>query len=120
MQWIWSNQDSEFPKNKSPLIYQYRPSRNDPGKNGRSASSISVNLVEFQDGREILFALATNNRDMGRTTKAMNWAEKLVALNPADPFAQHLLQSLGIGDCDQANCVTRQHSFQGGQPGTFS
>ena len=48
--------------------------------------------------RDILFALATINRDMGRTTKAVNWAKKLVALNPGDPGAQRLLQALGAAD----------------------
>jgi tetratricopeptide (TPR) repeat protein len=48
--------------------------------------------------RDILLALATINRDLGRMADAVTWAEKLVELNPSETGAQQLLRSLTTGN----------------------
>ena len=78
--------------------YVYGVALNSTGQAVAGVSVLEASHSLHPNDREILFALATINRDMGRTTKAMNWAEKLMALNPADPGAQQLLQSLGTED----------------------
>ena len=44
--------------------------------------------------REVLFALATINRDRGNVQRAISWTEKLLELNPADQAARQLLNRL--------------------------
>lgn len=45
--------------------------------------------------RELLWALATFERDRGHTAAARDWANRMLALNPADEAANQLLESLG-------------------------
>lgn len=64
---------------------------------GRAEIGISVLTKTHKlhpGNRDILFALSTINRDMGRTEKAVSWARKLLTLNSAVRGAQQLLQSL--------------------------
>lgn len=75
--------------------YVYGVALNSAGQVEASISVLGKAHDLHPNNREILFALATINRDMGRTAQAMNWAEKLLALNPADPGTRQLLQSLG-------------------------
>jgi Flp pilus assembly protein TadD len=44
--------------------------------------------------RELLYALATMNRDAGRLPAARGYAEKLTALAPDDPGARNLHDQL--------------------------
>ncbi len=76
--------------------YVYGVALNSMGQAETSISVLKKAHDRHPEQREILLALATINRDMGHKDKAVDWAEKLLALNPADPGAQQLLQSLVI------------------------
>jgi len=67
--------------------------------NSAGQSQDAVNTLEAAHQRhpgnaEILFALATINRDMGQKSTAREWAGKLLALDPGNEQARSLLDSL--------------------------
>jgi predicted CXXCH cytochrome family protein len=65
---------------------------------GRSEDAITVleaNHGRHPTDRDTLFALATIHRDRGQVDAARRWADRLLSLNPADPGAQRLRESLG-------------------------
>ena len=65
---------------------------------GRSEEAITVleaNHGRHPTDRDTLFALATIHRDRGQVDAARRWADRLLSLNPADPGAQRLRESLG-------------------------
>ena len=50
--------------------------------------------ARFPGHREILFALATIDRQRGARAEALAWARRLMTLTPSDPAAQRLLADL--------------------------
>lgn len=44
--------------------------------------------------QEIIFMLASINRDLGRNEKAMEWAQKLLEINPTDQNAKQFIEML--------------------------
>jgi Flp pilus assembly protein TadD len=66
---------------------------------GQSAQAVAV-LTQAQqrhpNDAELMFALATIERDRGQTAQAVAWAQRMLARNPTDTRAQQLLQALGV------------------------
>jgi Flp pilus assembly protein TadD len=74
--------------------YVHGVALNSTGKPEQSISVLEQAHLLHPNDPEILFALATINRDLGRKDIARNWANKLSALNPGNEGVQQLLQSL--------------------------
>ena len=75
--------------------YVYGIALNSTGKPAEAVSVLETAHASHPNNREILFALATLERDRGNRDKALRWTEELLRLNPADTQAEQLLQQLG-------------------------
>ncbi len=63
------------------------------GRSAAIAILTQAHTIHPRD-RDILLALATMSRDVGRADEAVAWAEKLVEIAPGDPNARRLLEEL--------------------------
>ena len=69
--------------------------RNSIGDHEGALSILEESLARNPSSPDVLWALATINRDVGRTREALLYAETLVNLYPENPQFVQLLQSLG-------------------------
>lgn len=76
--------------------YVYGIALNSTGRAEAGISALEQAHGLHPNNRDILFALATINRDMGQASTSAMWAEKLRVLYPEDPVVQQLLQSLDV------------------------
>jgi len=71
-----------------------RPARSDTGRAGEAITVLEGALRQRPANREILAALATYLGERGDAKRALAYAEKLAALDPADAAAQRLVETL--------------------------
>ena len=64
------------------------------GRSDEAIRRLQQLVKRWPDNREMLFALATMQRDAGQRAAARSTAESLLAAHPDDPSAQALLQEL--------------------------
>ena len=64
------------------------------GKPGAALTIFEAALARRPADRELLIALATTNRDLGRLDRARAYARRLVEAAPGDPGAKQLLEQL--------------------------
>jgi Flp pilus assembly protein TadD len=76
------------------FAYVYGIALNSSGRSEDGLAVLETAHLANPGDRDIIFALVTMNRDLKRIELAVTWAQKLVALNPSDPSAVQLLQSL--------------------------
>jgi Flp pilus assembly protein TadD len=74
--------------------YVYAVALHSTGSPRRAIAALQQALTRSPHDRDILLALATFHRDLGDVDAAIGFAERLVAVVPHDPGAQHLLQQL--------------------------
>jgi len=74
--------------------YVYGVALNSTGQANAGITVLEKAHELHPNDRDILLALTTINRDLGKTDAAISWAEKLLAFSPADNGTQQLLQSL--------------------------
>jgi len=75
-------------------IYVYGVALNSTGKPTEALQALEKGFETHPGNREIIFMLASINRDIGQKEKAMEWAQKLLVLNPADQNALQFIEML--------------------------
>jgi len=70
---------------------------NSLGRPAEAVEALEAAQARHPFDRDLLFALATIERDRGNRDDARRWARRLAELNPADPGANRLLEELGDG-----------------------
>lgn len=78
----------------SRFNYVYALALNSGGKPDQAIDVLNRALVTSPENRDLLTALATINRDIGKLAKAKYFARRLVEVFPSDARAKQLLQSL--------------------------
>ncbi|MFO1128651.1 MAG: cytochrome c3 family protein [Rhodospirillales bacterium] len=74
--------------------YVYAIALNAADRRDEAIAALEANHARHPGDRDTLYALVTINRDAGRTTAAVTWAEKLAAVDPsARPLVDQLRQS---------------------------
>ena len=68
---------------------------NSTGQSDAAIATLEAVHERHPNDRDVLFALATMERDRGNRVRAIEWTNALLRLNPADPQAEQLLQQLG-------------------------
>jgi len=76
------------------FAYVWGVALNSAGRPGEAVATLQAAQRLHPNNREMLWALATIERDRGEYARALEWAEKLLALNPTDRQADSLAQSL--------------------------
>ena len=74
--------------------YAYGIALNSQARAREAVQVMTQALERDNQNRDLLFALATINRDLGKLVEARNFAQRLVAAFPEDAGAQQLLRSL--------------------------
>ena len=74
--------------------YAYGIALNSQGRAREAVQVMTQALERDNQNRDLLFALATINRDLGKLVEARNFAQRLVTAFPEDAGAQQLLRSL--------------------------
>jgi cytochrome c-type biogenesis protein CcmH/NrfG len=74
--------------------YAYGIALNSQGRAREAVQVMTQALQRDSQNRDLLFALATINRDLGKLADASDFAQRLVMAFPEDAGAQQLLQSL--------------------------
>ena len=74
--------------------YVYGVALNSTGQAEQALIVLEETHLRHPTERNVLFALATINRDMGNRTEAIKWGEKLLEQNPGDESVHQLLKSL--------------------------
>jgi tetratricopeptide (TPR) repeat protein len=68
--------------------------QNSTGDAAGAVKTLETVQQQHPNNRDVLFALATIERDRGELKSARGWTEKMLELNPADPGAEQLRQEL--------------------------
>ena len=76
------------------FAYVYAVALHDTGKAGEAITVLEGALRQRPGNREILAALASYLGERGDAKRALEYAERLVALDPTDPAAQKLVETL--------------------------
>jgi len=74
--------------------YAYGIALNSQARAREAVQVMTQALERDNQNRDLLFALATINRDLGKLVEARNFAQRLVTAFPEDAGAQQLLRSL--------------------------
>ena len=78
----------------SRYSYVYGIALNGQGRSKEAVQVMSRALMGDRNDRDLLFALATINRDLGRLEDARGFAQRLVLAFPEDTAAAQLKRSL--------------------------
>ena len=76
------------------FTYAYAVALHSSGKVDEAVAALERALARDPGDRDVLFALATFQRDAGRIGKALRYAEQLRLRHPDDPDAEALVSSL--------------------------
>ncbi len=74
--------------------YVYGVALNSTGKTQIALDALTAAYLLHPRNQEIIFMLASINRDLGNTTEAIAWTNKLLEINPADQSAIKFKQAL--------------------------
>lgn len=74
--------------------YVHAVALNSSGRHEQAIAMLQDIHARFPEDRLTLYALATIRRDQGKIESARRWAHKLLALDPQDPQARQLAESL--------------------------
>ena len=74
--------------------YVYGVALNSAGRPAAAINELKKGHQQHPGNREIIFMIASIYRDQGNKTEALEWARKLLALNPADQQAERFIQQL--------------------------
>ena len=78
-------------------IYVYGVALNSTGKTTEALQALEQGFESHPNDREIIFMLASINRDLGNKEKSMEWAQKLLVINPVDQNALQFIEMLKAG-----------------------
>ncbi len=85
---------AELAPGNARYAYVYGVALNSAGQKDAAVEALAKAQSQHPNNRELLWALATFERDRGNSAAARGWAEKMLALNPADEAANQLLETL--------------------------
>ncbi|MFT5371838.1 MAG: putative CXXCH cytochrome family protein [Lysobacterales bacterium] len=85
---------AELAPEAARYAYVYAIALNSAGQAEKAVSTLEQAYGLHPNYPDILFALATINRDSAKLAAAAEWANKLLLLLPEDPGVQQLVQSL--------------------------
>ena len=74
--------------------YVYGVALNSAGNTAGALKALTDAYLLYPRNQEIIFMLASINRDLGKKPEAIAWTNKLLEINPADQNARQFLQSL--------------------------
>lgn len=74
--------------------YVYGVALNSTGQSESAVDQLTGVAGRHPNDREVLFALATIERDRGNRAAALGWTQELLRLNPGDPQANELMEQL--------------------------
>jgi len=77
--------------------YVYGVALNSTGKTTEALQVLEQGFETHPNDREIILMLASINRDLDQKDKALEWAQKLLAINPADQNALQFIEMLKAG-----------------------
>ena len=75
--------------------YVYGVALNSVGKTSEALQVLEQGHTRHPGDREIIFMIASIHRDQGHNAQALEWAQKLLAINPADQNASQFIEMLG-------------------------
>jgi Flp pilus assembly protein TadD len=87
-------QSVELAPGSTRYAYVYGVALLSSGKPDPALAVFESTLAKRPGDRELLIALATTNRDLGRLERARTYARRLVETAPGDPQARQLLEEL--------------------------
>lgn len=86
---------AELQPNAARYTYVYGVALNSTGDTSRALQVLEQGFSNHPGDQEIIFMIAGINRDLGRNDEALVWAQKLLAINPADQNATKFIEMLG-------------------------
>jgi predicted CXXCH cytochrome family protein len=85
---------AELEPGRARYVYVYAVALNSAGRGDNAIAVLKEALARHPEDRDILLALATFSRDAGNLASALEYAERLARLAPADPDIGNLVQTL--------------------------
>ena len=86
---------AELQPGAARYTYVYGVALNSAGNTTEALHVLEQGFANHPRDREIIFMIASINRDLGQNDKALVWAKKLLAINPADQNATKFIEMLG-------------------------
>jgi Flp pilus assembly protein TadD len=87
---------AELEPDRARYAYVHAVALHTAGRIDEAMTALKDNLAKHPGDRETLLALATYNRDAGDTTAALEYAERLARLAPADRGVAILVETLRL------------------------
>ncbi len=75
-------------------VYVFGVALNSAGHSAEALQVLEQGFINHPTNQEIIFTIASINRDLGHKGKALIWAQKLLAINPTDQTARQFIKSL--------------------------
>jgi predicted CXXCH cytochrome family protein len=88
------NKASELDPERSRYAYVYAVALHSGGRVQDAVAVLKGNLARHPNDRDTLLALISFSRDSGDTTSALDYAQKLAQISPADPGLTALIDAL--------------------------
>jgi len=85
---------AELQPETARYTYVFGVALNSTGKTAEALQALEQGFERQPRDREIIFMIASINRDLGRKQEALLWAQKLLAINPADQNAAQFIELL--------------------------
>jgi len=85
---------AELQPETTRYTYVYGVALNSTGDASRALSVLEQGHTLHPRDPEIIFMVASIYRDQGQKDKAMEWAQKLIAINPTDQNALQFIEML--------------------------
>ena len=85
---------AELQPEAARYTYVYGVALNSVGKTTEALQVLEQGFARHPGDREIIFMIASIYRDQGQNDKALEWAQKLLAINPADQNASKFIEML--------------------------
>ena len=86
---------AELQPEATRYTYVYGVALNSVGKTAEALQVLEQGFARHPGDREIIFMIASIYRDQGRNDKALEWAQKLLTINPTDQNASKFIEMLG-------------------------
>jgi len=86
---------AELQPDAARYTYVYGVALNSTGDTTGALRVLEQGFANHPGDQEIIFMIASINRDLGQNDQALVWAHKLLAINPADQNATKFIEMLG-------------------------
>jgi len=86
---------AELEPGAARYTYVYGVALNSTGNPAEALHVLEQGFANHPGDQEIIFMIASIHRDLGQNDKALEWAQKLLEINPADQNATKFIELLG-------------------------